>query len=437
MGLASIAGTIATTIAGIASLNLFILGAASTGAFTKPVGRKKKEDRLQARSELWDLSQQPLPGFYHKFFKGQDGFELHYVEGGNTDPDSPLVIFIHGFPDSWFIWHYQLESPSLQQKAHVIAIDLPGYGGSDVFPVATATNILTSIANFIVARKERKTNEKCILVTHDWGSVVGFRLASEPALIVENADRATSSASKMLRTFIRRPTNFALLRSAYRNLKPLLTQLRCSYYISVFLLPRPLARLLVKMGDFWFPRICARFAKVRSEEIYLASVRGPSKAEAEGYPASVMARDNVNVRINGMIAYYRDGLAWDKWNKPENLQLLTAADEAAGSGFTGLMERKVGAMQCPVSIIWCGRDGAFHKPFCYEGLEDYLRPSKGGKGKSYLLCFPKSTHWPMVPSPGREAIDMLIESELDDIEGEDMKERLWAVDKDIKFDVEK
>ncbi|EPS44288.1 hypothetical protein H072_1731 [Dactylellina haptotyla CBS 200.50] len=451
MGLAGFALAVATTIVGVASLNLMILAAASSGSFIKPVGRKKKEARLQARSELWDLSLQPLPGFMHKFYEAEDGINLHYVEGGDTSPGSPLIVFIHGFPDSWFIWHHQLASPSIQQKAHLIAVDMPGYGGSDCFPVASPTAILTSLTTFILAMKEKKTNESCILVTHDWGSVVGFRLASEvgflfsrciilnaihPPLAIENMTRATSSASRMLQTYMRNPTNLALIRSAFRSMKPFLTQMVCSYYISVFLLPLPLARQLYKMGDFWFPRLCSKLAKVRNEEIYLASVLGPSKAEADGYPSSILTRQNVNKRADGMIAYYRDNLAFGKWSKPESLQLLTAASETSG-GFTGLLEPKKGSFRCPVTIVYGGRDSAFHRRFCYEGLEEYLYPSKGDVGKSYLVCFPRAGHWPMVPSPGRESVEMLIESALDGLDGEQMKERVWLVDKDAKFEVEK
>ncbi|KAK6534191.1 hypothetical protein TWF281_005524 [Arthrobotrys megalospora] len=451
MGLASFARTVVTTVIGIVSLNLFVLGAASSGALVLPVGKKKKQARLQAQSELWDLSTQPLPGFHHKFFEAADGVNLHYVEGGDTSPSAPLVIFIHGFPDSWFVWHHQLSAPAIQQKAHLIAVDLPGYGGSDAFPRATATAILTSLASFIISQKEKKTCESCILVTHDWGSIVGFRLASEvgflftrciilnalhPSLALENMTRATSSASRMLQTYVRNPTNFALIRSAFRSMKPLLTQLKCSYYVSVFLLPLPLARQLYKMGDFWFLRVLSKISKFSNEEVYLASSFGPSKSEADGYPASILARDNVNKRADDKIAYYRDNLALGKWKKPENIQLIAAASDT-NSGFTGLLEQKEGSFKCPVTIVYGARDTAFHRRFCFEGLEEYLLPSKGKIGKSYLVCFPRSGHWPMVPSPGRESVDMLIESELEGIDGEDMKEKVWAVDKDVKFEIEK
>ncbi|KAF3089795.1 hypothetical protein TWF102_009509 [Orbilia oligospora] len=450
MGLVSFVRTAVITVTGLFSLNLFVLGVASTGAFFIPVGKKKKQARLQAQSELWDLSTQPLPGFHHKFFEAPDGVNLHYVEGGDTSPGSPLIIFLHGFPDSWFVWHHQLSAPAIQQKAHLIALDLPGHGGSDGFPRASATAILTSVANFIIAQKEKKTSETCILVSHDWGSIVCCRLAPEigflftrcivlnglhPPLAIENMNRATSSASRMLRTYVRNPTNFALIRSAFQSLKPFLNQMKASYYASVFLLPLPLARTLYTMGDFWFLRLLCKLSKSSNEEIFLASAFGPSKSEAEGYPAAILARQNANKRASDRIAYYRDNLSLGTWRKPENIQLLIAESQT-NSGFTGLLEQKEGSFKCPVTIVYGAKDTAFHRPFCFEGLEEYLVPPKGKTGKSYLICFPRDGHWTMIPSPAKESVDTLIESALDGIDGEEMKERVWAVNKDVKFEIE-
>ncbi|EWC43450.1 hypothetical protein DRE_07591 [Drechslerella stenobrocha 248] len=451
MALLTLAANAVLAVFGLLFLGLFVASAAASGAFTKPVDTKKKNARLQARSELWDLSSRPLPGFRHRFYEAEDGVNLHYVEGGDTSPDSPLVVFIHGFPDSWFIWHHQLSLPAIQQ-AHLIAVDLPGYGGSDCHPKASATAVLTSLTNFVLAQKEKKETERCILVTHDWGSVVGFRLASEvgflfdrciilnalhPPLALENATRAISSASKILRAYLRSPGNLALLRSAWRSLRPLLMQLRSSYYVSVFLLPRPLARLPLKMGDFWFLRLASRLAKSRNEEAHLASALGPSASEVEGYPASVRTRQDVNRRADCMIAYYRGNLAWGRWNKPEHIQLLCAAADT-NSGFTGLLKRKEGSMGCPVTIVYSKRDRAFHRRFCFEGLEEYLCSSKGGRGKgSYLVCLPRAGHWPMTASPGRESVEALIECALDVAEGEETKQRVWGVDKDVVFEIEK
>lgn len=53
--------------------------------------------------------------------------KLHYVEKG--DPAKPLILFVHGFPELWYSWRYQLKEFS--KDNYVIAIDQRGYNDSD------------------------------------------------------------------------------------------------------------------------------------------------------------------------------------------------------------------------------------------------------------------------------------------------------------------
>lgn len=55
------------------------------------------------------------------------GIKIHYVEKG--DPKKPLMLFIHGFPEFWFSWRYQLKEFS--KDYYCVAIDQRGYGESD------------------------------------------------------------------------------------------------------------------------------------------------------------------------------------------------------------------------------------------------------------------------------------------------------------------
>src|SRR5258708_22718518 len=50
---------------------------------------------------------------------------FHLVEGGA----GPTVIFMAGFPQSWYAWRRVM--PILAARYTVIAIDLPGQGDSD------------------------------------------------------------------------------------------------------------------------------------------------------------------------------------------------------------------------------------------------------------------------------------------------------------------
>lgn len=35
------------------------------------------------------------------------GIKLHYVQKGN--PADPLMLFLHGFPEFWYSWRYQMQ----------------------------------------------------------------------------------------------------------------------------------------------------------------------------------------------------------------------------------------------------------------------------------------------------------------------------------------
>lgn len=75
-------------------------------------------------------------------------------------------------------------------SARLVCLDLPNFGGSDHFEVPD-TAVLEAVSEFIVAMREEheeaagtdNSDFNTIVVGHDWGCVVAFRLASEaPAL---------------------------------------------------------------------------------------------------------------------------------------------------------------------------------------------------------------------------------------------------------------
>ena len=43
----------------------------------------------------------------HKYLVGFNGVKIHYVESG--DVSKPLLLFVHGWPQFWFTWRYQIE----------------------------------------------------------------------------------------------------------------------------------------------------------------------------------------------------------------------------------------------------------------------------------------------------------------------------------------
>jgi pimeloyl-ACP methyl ester carboxylesterase len=55
------------------------------------------------------------------------GIKLHYVEKG--DPTKPLLVFVHGFPEFWYSWRYQIKEFS--KDYWTVTIDQRGYGDSE------------------------------------------------------------------------------------------------------------------------------------------------------------------------------------------------------------------------------------------------------------------------------------------------------------------
>jgi pimeloyl-ACP methyl ester carboxylesterase len=88
----------------------------------------------------------------------------------------PLVIMVHGFPESWYSWRHQI-GPVAAAGHTVAAIDVRGYGGSDK-PHAVAAYGMEQIVGDLVALKTvLSPDAPAILVGHDWGAPIVWNSA--------------------------------------------------------------------------------------------------------------------------------------------------------------------------------------------------------------------------------------------------------------------
>ena len=55
-----------------------------------------------------------------------NGIRIHLAEAGA----GPLVLFCHGFPESWHSWRWQLTALA-EAGYHAVAPDMRGYGETD------------------------------------------------------------------------------------------------------------------------------------------------------------------------------------------------------------------------------------------------------------------------------------------------------------------
>ncbi|XP_059282289.1 uncharacterized protein LOC132036076 [Lycium ferocissimum] len=66
----------------------------------------------------------------HKFIQ-VNGLKLHVAEIGSESSSSPVVVFLHGFPEIWYSWRYQMLAIAKSGCFRAIAFDYRGYGLSE------------------------------------------------------------------------------------------------------------------------------------------------------------------------------------------------------------------------------------------------------------------------------------------------------------------
>jgi len=107
-------------------------------------------------------------------FQTIDAGELNLravVEG-----EGPLVIMVHGFPESWYSWRHQI-GPVANAGFTACAIDVRGYGGSDKPHPVDAYAMPHMVDDLVGVADALKPGEPAILLGHDWGAPIVWNSA--------------------------------------------------------------------------------------------------------------------------------------------------------------------------------------------------------------------------------------------------------------------
>ena len=88
----------------------------------------------------------------------------------------PLVVFVHGFPESWYSWRHQI-GPVAAAGFTACAIDLRGYGGSDKPYAVEAYDMETVVSDIVGVIAALSADHGAILVGHDWGAPLAWSAA--------------------------------------------------------------------------------------------------------------------------------------------------------------------------------------------------------------------------------------------------------------------
>ena len=124
-----------------------------------------------------DAAEVLVEGPWRHRYVAANGGRFHVAEAG--DPDRPLVLLLHGFPQFWWVWRHQL--PALADAGyHAVAMDLRGYGASDKPPRGYDTPTLAAdVAGVVRALGAGRA----VVVGHDWGGWIAWAMPSLQARV--------------------------------------------------------------------------------------------------------------------------------------------------------------------------------------------------------------------------------------------------------------
>lgn len=198
-----------------------------------------------------------------------NGVRLHYVEQGA----GPLLLLLHGFPDFWYGWRFQI--PALAAAGfRVVAPDLRGYGTSDR-PRGIAPYRVTELVADVVGLVRHFGAERAHVARHDWGGMVAWYLAMLHPEVVERLVIANAPHPAAFRRELRTPD-----------------QLRRSWYAAFFQLP-------------WLPEAALR----RGDHAALRAVFRREPARPEAFTRDDIARYRETFArpgaLTAMLNYYR------------------------------------------------------------------------------------------------------------------------------------
>lgn len=100
-----------------------------------------------------------------------NGIHINIAEQG----EGPLVLLVHGFPESWYSWRRQIDDLAAA-GFRVVAPDMRGYGKSDA-PQAIDQYTILHLVGDMVGILDALGAPDAVIVGHDWGASVAWQAA--------------------------------------------------------------------------------------------------------------------------------------------------------------------------------------------------------------------------------------------------------------------
>jgi len=278
-----------------------------------------------------------------------NGIRMHYVIQGPQGEESkeyneynesrrPLIVLLHGFPEFWYSWRYQI--PWLAELGYtVVAPDLRGYNETDKPHTGYSVSTLLRDIEGLV---KGLGYAKAVIVGHDWGGALAWAFAMRYPQITERL------------IVLNAPHPWAF----QRELKTV-KQLKKSWYIFFFQLP-------------WLPEAILSYnhAEVIGRMIYRVAVQKAAfpPEVLDLYRAAMSKPGAMTAALN----YYRETFRRGSYL-------------ARGEGQQTIIH-------APTLLIWGEQDAALDIALT-QGLEQWVPNIQ-------VRRIPNSGHWVQQERPG-------------------------------------
>lgn len=103
------------------------------------------------------------------------GHPVRAVLSGDRGAGAP-VLWIHGSPGTWAAFRRYLEDPALRERAFQVAVDRPGFGGSD--DGRAVPSLAEQVGRILPALDLPGSERPFVVVGHSLGGPVAIRLAA-------------------------------------------------------------------------------------------------------------------------------------------------------------------------------------------------------------------------------------------------------------------
>ncbi|MDQ3943228.1 MAG: alpha/beta fold hydrolase [Actinomycetota bacterium] len=200
--------------------------------WTTPRGEAGLRTYLREHGEPKARSSQQAEGPSSRAVLRPDDFRHEMIQVGNLrmhaviegPEDGPLVVMLHGFPEFWYSWRYQIKAVAAAGY-RVVAVDQRGYNLTDKRGPYDPFTLAADVARLIRTLGYEKAN----IVGHDWGGAIGWVIGARYPDIVEKLIACNA------------PHPSAAI-AAWRSLY--LPQIRRSWYMLAFQIPELPERLM-------------------------------------------------------------------------------------------------------------------------------------------------------------------------------------------------